>query len=76
MKPATVVKKMEAKTLIAPEILAEEIRKISHAMTALARGPLKFETTILLVSRSSGVCLTDTERVLYAAQNLDKKYLK
>lgn len=76
MKAEDVVKKVEKKTQIESELLANEIKRIAAAMQGLTAGPLKRHTIVLLVSKSSGVNLHDAQRVLDAIESLDKHYLK
>lgn len=69
-----------AKKPVEPEIPIEELQeaiiKLSKGMAKLRSSRLRPQTICLLVSRSSGVGMGDTKKVLDALESLELHYLR
>lgn len=68
-----------AKDAVSPEsdeVIAKSIIDISEAMKRLNAGPLKRDTIVLLISKSSKVSQVEVGRVLIAMDTLRQTYLK
>jgi hypothetical protein len=73
VKPPAIV---DPESEVAPELLAKAIVQVSDAAKKLLGGPLKPRALLLLLRDASGVGMDDCERVLNAAADLRRRYVK
>ena len=75
-KQQSVIVKRDEKNPQSMELIADSIIEISKGFRRLSESRLKQRVIVLLIKDLTGVSMGDIEKVLNAAQQLEKQFIK